>query len=282
MDLIMTALREARLYCNCKKCKFFQTKIDFLGHHVLEHGIEASSAKIDKILQWPTPRNSTDVRAFLGLVRYIADFLPKLADHTTVLTPLTTKEACKDFLTWTPKHQLAFTAIKSLVVSVDCLTTINHDNPGDNKIYLTCDASDWRTGATLSFGPTWESAHPVAFDSMQLKDAEKNYPVHEKELLAIIRTLKKWCSDLLGTQIYVYTDHCTLENFDTQKDLSRRQLRWQEFLSQYDLSITYIRGEDNTLANALSRLPPNCFPDEIVPTSINAILAITSRSCCDN
>jgi hypothetical protein len=57
--------------------------------------------------------------------------------------------------------------------------------------------------------------------------------------------------------------HRTLENFDTQKDLSRRQLRWQEFLSQYDMSITYIRGEDNTVADALSRLPPNCFPDEI-------------------
>ena len=88
----------------------------------------------------------------------------------------------------------------------------------------------------------WESARPVAFDSMQLKGAEKNYPVHEKELLAIIRALKKWRSDLLGTQFLVYTDHRTLEIFNTQKDLSRRQLQWQEFLSQYDMSITYIHG----------------------------------------
>jgi hypothetical protein len=75
---------------------------------------------------------------------------------------------------------------------------------------------------------------------MQLKGAEKNYPVHEKELLAIIRALKKWRSDLLGSHIFVYTDHRTLENFDTQKDLSRHQLRWQEFLSQYDMTIIYI------------------------------------------
>jgi len=115
---------------------------------------------------------------------------------------------------------------------------------------------------------------------MQLKGAEKNYPVHEKELLAIIRALKKWRSDLLGTHFYVYTDHRTLENFDTQKDLSRRQLRWQEFLSQYDMTITYIRGEDNTVADALSRLPPNSFPDEMMPPSaesgVNAVLQITS------
>ena len=56
---------------------------------------------------------------------------------------------------------------------------------------------------------------------MQLKPAEKNYLIHEKELLAIIHALKKWRSDLLGIPIYVYTDHRTLENFDTQRDLSR-------------------------------------------------------------
>ena len=114
---------------------------------------------------------------------------------------------------------------------------------------------------------------------MQLKAAEKNYPVHEKELLAIIHALKKWRSDLLGTHFYVYTDHRTLENFDTQKDLSRRQLRWQEFVSQYDMTITYIRSKDNTVADALSCLPPNCFPDEMdvsTLSSINAVLQITS------
>jgi RNase H-like domain found in reverse transcriptase/Integrase zinc binding domain len=198
----------------------------------------------------------------LGLVRYVAIFLPKLADFTAVLTPLTTKEARKEFPEWTSHHQIAFKAIKSLVVSCECLTTIDHQAPGDCNIYVTCDASDWRTGATLSFSPSWETAHPVAFDSMQLKGAEKNYPVHKKELLAIIRTLKKWRSDLLGSPIFVYTDHRTLENFDTQRDLCRRQLRWQELMSQYDMQIMYIRGEDNTVADALSRVAPNGFPEE--------------------
>jgi hypothetical protein len=97
---------------------------------------------------------------------------------------------------------------------------------------------------------------------MQLKGAEKNYPVHEKELLAIVRALKKWCSDLLGSPIFVYTDHHTLENFDTQRDLSRCQLCWQELMSQYDMQIIYIRGEDNTVADALSCVAPNAFPEE--------------------
>jgi hypothetical protein len=103
---------------------------------------------------WPILKLATDICSFLGLVCYIAIFLPKLADHTVILTPLTTKEACKCFPTWTTDHQMAFEAIKGLVVSADCLTTIDHLNLGDNKIFVTCDASDWRTGATLSFRPT--------------------------------------------------------------------------------------------------------------------------------
>jgi hypothetical protein len=78
---------------------------------------------------------------------------------------------------------------------------------------------------------------------------------------------------------YIYTDHHTLENFDTQKDLLQRQLQWQEFMSQYDMRITYIRGEDNTVVDALSRLPLNTFPDEIETiqkSTVNTIQHISS------
>jgi RNase H-like domain found in reverse transcriptase/Reverse transcriptase (RNA-dependent DNA polymerase) len=278
--LVMAALCKAHLYCNPAKCRFYLKELDFLRHHISARGIEPNTSKVDRVLNWPVPTSTTEVCSFLGLVHYITVFLPYLADHTVILTPLTTKESCKSFPEWTTGHQTAFDAIKVLVVSADCLTTIDHEDPRDNNIYVTCNASDWHTGATLSFGPTWELSRPVTFDSMQLKGAEKNYPVHEKELLTIIRALKKWCADLLGTQFYVYTDHRTLENFDTQKDLSHHQLRWQEFLSQYDMTITYIRSEDNTVADALFRLPLNSDPDEIMmsapESSVNAVLQIAT------
>jgi hypothetical protein len=134
----------------------------------------------------------------------------------------------------------------------------------ENKIYLITDASDLRSGAVLFFGPTWETARPVAFDSMTFKGPELNYPVHEKELLAIIRSLKKWRSDLIGFPFTIYTDHKTLENFMQQKDLSRRQARWMEYMSQYDGTIIYLKGEENTVADALSCLPTL---DDTQPTS---------------
>jgi hypothetical protein len=254
--------------------------LDFLGHHISAHGIEANTSKVDKILQWPTPQNTTDVQSFLGLVHCISVFLPKLTDHTCVLTPLTTKEAHCHFLTWTTEHQMVFEAIKALVVSQECLTTIDHSNLGVNQVFVTCDASNWRTGATLSVGPSWELTRLVAFDSMKLKGPEKNYPVHEKEMLAIIRALKKWHSNLLGIPIMVYTDHQTLQNFDIQRNPSRHQLQWQEFMSQYDM-IIYIPSEDNMVVDALSHVPEGCYPGETTQTSnvnvprINAMLSIT-------
>lgn len=87
---------------------------------------------------------------------------------------------------------------------------------------------------------------------MMFKGAQLNYLVHEKEMLAIIRALMKWRVDLLGIPFLVYTDHKTLENFHIQRDLSWCQACWMEFMSQYDAKIVYVKGEDNTVANALS------------------------------
>ena len=72
-------------------------------------------------------------------------------------------------------------------------------------------------------------------------------------------------------------DHWTLEIFDSQEDLSRCQLCWQEFLSHYDMTITYICDEDNTVVDALSCLPPNTFLDKAeVSPGVNAILSVAT------
>jgi reverse transcriptase-like protein/integrase-like protein/chromodomain-containing protein len=270
---ILQALKDASLYCNPKKSHLFCSDIKFLGHLISEKGIEADPAKTERIKEWPVPHSATQVRAFLGLVRYISAFLPNLAEHTAILTELTFSDCDKKFPPWLPRHQNAFDAIKNLVLSRECLTTIDYTKMPDYKIFLTTDASDFRSGAVLSFGTSWESARPVAFDSMTFKAAELNYPVHEKEMLAIIRALKRWRSDLIGVPFYIFTDHKTLENFHNQKDLSRRQARWMEFISQYDGKIVYVKGEDNSVADALSRLPDNSYTT--TPSSSSAELSST-------
>jgi hypothetical protein len=73
-----------------------------------------------------------------------------------------------------------------------------------------------------------------------------------------MRALQKWKVDLLGSEFLVYTDHKTLLNFDRQKDMSRRKLCWMEELSIYDCRFVSVKGEDNTVADALSRMLYNC------------------------
>jgi len=143
-------------------------------------------------------------------------------------------------------------------------------------------------GAVLSFGPTWESTRPVAFKSQQLHGAELHYPIHKQEMLSIIHVLKKWQSDLLGSHFTVYTDHHMLQNFEVQKDLSKRQAHWMEYMSQYDCSINYICREDNCVADALSRLPntvdgPSCIIAGIFEICSNPsfVQDIKDRYCID-
>jgi hypothetical protein len=252
---ILQTLQDAGLYINRNKTHLFCYETSFLGHVISQRGIEADPSKVDKILDWPVPKNLKEVQQFLGLVKYLNAFLPRLALQSSILSRLTTKECAKSFPPWNDTYQNAFDKIKEIVVSRECLTVIDHNKLDTNKIFLTTDASDRCTGAVLSFGPTWETARPVAFDSSSLRDAELNYPVHEKELLAVIRALKKWKYDLIGAPFFVYTDHKTLLNFATQKDLSRRQARWMEALSIYDCKFVYVKGQDNTMADALSRYP---------------------------
>jgi len=104
VKLVLNALRDARLYVNLEKTNLFCLEIDFLGHHISTHGIEADGKKADRIVNWPIPKSATDVRSFLGLVRYLADFLPALAEYMGILTELTMNESEKKFPAWTDHY----------------------------------------------------------------------------------------------------------------------------------------------------------------------------------
>ena len=116
-------------------------EICFLGHRVSRKGIEADEGKADRIQNWPHPSCAKHVRGFLGLVRYLSAFLPHLANHMRILDELTTKECDKIFLTWTNQHQDAFDAINAMMLSTDCLTTIDPSLMPNHKIFVTTDAS---------------------------------------------------------------------------------------------------------------------------------------------
>ena len=93
----------------------------------------------------------------------------------------------------------------------------------------------------------------VAYASRQLKIHEQNYLTHDLELAAIVFALKIWRCYLYGEQFEVFSDHKSLKYLFMQKELNLRQIRWIEFLDNYDVTLQYHPGKANVVANALSR-----------------------------
>ncbi|GAA5996635.1 hypothetical protein JCM11641_001947, partial [Rhodosporidiobolus odoratus] len=248
---VLSALRDAGLYCSKKKTDLFSLRTEFLGHVISRDGIEADPSKVEKIKHWTRPRTVTQVRGFLGIVQYLRKFIPQLAEHTAVLTPLTRKGLTRIDHLWTDKEERAFEAVKRIVTSLPVLKPVDQDS--EEPIWLMTDASKVGVGAVVLQGPDWKTAHPCGFYSRQYIAAEKNYPTHEQELLAIVAALKAWRIDLLGVRFRILTDHDTLRHFQTQATLSKRQARWTEVLADYDYELAYIPGKLNAVADSMSR-----------------------------
>ena len=168
----------------------------------------------------------------------------------TVLSGLTKKNIA---FKWEKAHQHAFENIKRLVRSTPICKPIDHDNP--DPIYLVADASKRGIGGYYGQGKDYKSMIPAGFHSRAFKPAEFNYPTHDKEMLAIVDCLRKWEPQLSGTRFETLTDHAPLTHWKTQKDLSARQIRWNETLSRFDTDIHHIPGVSNSAADTLSRYP---------------------------
>ena len=99
--------------------------------------------------------------------------------------------------------------------------------------------------------------HPVAFHSCKLNSAERNYDIHDKELLAILVAFLEWKYYLQGTEkpIMVYTDHQNLQYFLTTKASTARQVRWSQKLCDFNFVIVYRPGVKGGKPDALSRRP---------------------------
>jgi RNase H-like domain found in reverse transcriptase/Integrase zinc binding domain/Reverse transcriptase (RNA-dependent DNA polymerase)/Chromo (CHRromatin Organisation MOdifier) domain len=243
---VLEILRKHKLYAKLSKCEFFKDRLKFLGHIISASGIQNDPDKVRIILECPKPTNITELRAFLGLVNFHRRFIKDMARITKSLTDLLRKE---NSFEWGSDQDKAFELIKEKLTSAPVLLPFDPSLP----IEVHTDASDAAIGMVLLQRHS-DGLHPVAFESRKLNTAEQKYPIHEKELAAIVHALASWHHYLAGQRFTVQTDHYSLKYFDTQPNLSKRQIRWMEKLQEYDFEIKYKPGTQNTLADALSRL----------------------------
>ncbi len=242
---VLTILRENQFYAKLSKCTFGQAELDFLGHVLSKDGLRVDPRKTAAIMEWPVPTEISHVRSFLGLANYFRKFLKDYAIMTLPLTRLLRKENSLKWI-WNDECQATFDQVKQALCSAPVLALPNFDLPFE----VVCDASGFGLGAVLL-----QNGRPIAFESRQLTAAEQNYTVTEQELLGVIHALKIWRCYLEGAaEVQVVTDHRANTFLDTQPTLSRRQTRWQEFLSRFHFTWAYRPGARN-VADPLSRRP---------------------------
>jgi len=246
IKLVLQLLRDNYLYVNKAKCEFGVDQLEFVGHIVTANGIKADENKVIAIKNWPIPRNSTSVRSFLGAAGFYRRFIPNFSETAAPLTDLT-KDNYK--FTWTNKQHTAFVTLKEALITAPVLRLPNFSLP----FIVVTDASMIAVGGVLMQNDG-EGERPIAYESRKLNEAESRYPVHEQELLAIIVCLRTWRCYLEGMPFIIRTDHKSLEHIPSQKHLSRRIVRWVEYLQQFNFKIEYKPGKENVVADALSRL----------------------------
>ena len=248
MDQVLRKLLEAGLNVDLTKCKFATKEVKYLGF-IIKAGesIKPDPEKVKAILEWEAPTTVRGVRRFVGFSNFYGDFLENFSDVAAPLHELTKKNTP---FQWGAEQEIAFQHLKRIFISGPVLQVWKFERPAQ----LEADCSGKAIGGCLSqlVRGVW---HPVGYYSATLTPAERNYTIHDKELLAIIKCLKAWKPELMGVHhpFTILTDHKNLEYFVSVRELSERQHRWAETLSLFNYVLQYRPGKLAARPDALSR-----------------------------
>jgi transposase InsO family protein len=249
IEMVLQACAREKVSLKLSKCTFFADEVEYLGHIVGATGVRKDPAKTAAIDLVPAPRTRRQVRSFLGKVQYYAKFVPHLSHLAKPMHHLTKDSTV---FTWTDQCQRNFEEIKRILSHDVTLAYPDMAKP----FTLTTDASDYAIGAVLSqTDDVTGRERPISFLSKSLSGPQLHWSTTEKELYAIIYALEKYQGYLYGHPFTVHTDHRALLWLCGRKRPMGRLARWCMTLNQYAPSITYIRGKDNYVADALSRAP---------------------------
>ena len=208
------------------------------------------TTKLEAVKHWPTPFNMKDIQRFISFANYYRRFIK---DFAKVARPLHDLVGLNKEWKWEEKQQAAFNTLKKLFMEQPLLAAPDTDK----KFRIKSDASDYTTGGVLLMLCDDEKWRPVAYLSKSLNPTERNYDVHDKEMLGIMRCLEAWRHYLEGAkQLFeIWMDHKNLKYFMNVKKLNRRQARWALYVSWFNFILSHKPGATMVKADSLSRRP---------------------------
>jgi hypothetical protein len=248
LDTVLDRLTRAGFTINVAKCRFCREEVKFLGHVINRTGVSADPDRVQAILNYPIPRNSKQLRQFLGTCNFHSRFILGYADYIAPLTPLL-KQGVRWI--WTKEKEDAFLRLReSFAHSIQLV------HPHDDLPYsIFTDASKLGVSSILTQESDTGETLVVSTASRVLTPVERRYSTCEQELLAVVYALQKFRVYVFGHPITVYSDNKALSFLKQCNLTSSRVTRWVMQLQEYDLQIVHIKGTDNFFADALSRNP---------------------------
>ncbi|KAG3122199.1 hypothetical protein PI124_g24232 [Phytophthora idaei] len=178
---VLECMRTNKLYDNLDKCVFGAEEIPFIGCFIGKRVLRADPAKVKIIEECPVPKNQKDLRKWLGLANYLHKYSANYAKMVRPLSNLLKKDApwC-----WEVGHDEAFQVVKESLLRAPILALPDPDRP----FSVVCDASDFAIGCAILEADADGRERVIAFESRQLKAAEKNYPVHDRATCNEVRS----------------------------------------------------------------------------------------------
>ena len=254
VDQVLSRLQQHKWFCKLKKCDFAETSVEYLGHIISYGSIAIDNTKMKAVKEWQTPfKNLTEVQSFLGLVGYYRKFIKHFSHKARALHEFSHKDIP---FKWEDRHTTAVNQLKESILSPDCLAIFDPKLP----IYLTTDACDYALGAVLSqTHPLGE--RPVAFISKTLNTTEMKYSMWEKELYAVVWSVKYFRPYLLPYEFTILSDNKPATQLLANTTLklttsgTNRVIRWLLALQPYTFTPAHRDGKSNVVADALSRYP---------------------------
>ena len=250
---VLDRCKQNGLRLNPLKCRFRQSQVKYFGHVVDRDGVHADGEKIHAVTSMPKPKDREELRRYMGMIAYLAKFLPHHSQVSGPLRELLRKETA---WVWTPAHDEAYDRLQALITKSPVLAYYSPEAP----ITVSADASSYGIGAVLLQTQANGRKAPICYASRALTPTEQRYSQIEKEALAMVWACEKFECYLLGQpQLFVIeTDHQPLQTVMNVQDidqcpprLQRLKMRMMRFLCH----VTYVPGKLLAVADTLSRSP---------------------------
>ena len=250
VEEVLKQLEENDLYVKPEKYVWKAREIGFLGVIMGLKVFKMEKEKVKGVTKWPTPQGVKDVQKFLGLENYYRRFVKDFAKITKPLHQLVQKD---EKWKWGEEQEKVFRKLKEAFTTELVLVALDLDK----EIRIEANALDYMIGGMLSMKYENGRQRPVAFISKLLNETERNYEIHNKEMLVVIHCLEAWRHFLEEAKIKfkIWIDYKNLEYFMTNQKLNQQQARQVLFLSRFDFTLKHVLKSRIVKVDRLSRRP---------------------------